>query len=167
MSSTWTTRQFEEWEHHLSQAIGHHRSTLLTPEIPFSSSITVLQAEGASAVTLEGESSLRLHRWQPPSHLLLWLPQHGWVKDRINGQPLLAEPGTAMLCLPGDELLGDTSCFVKGVSILLPTAALGPPSRWQGISARHLGTPEKKQIASWFDCSQGPWRRQLLSTVTE
>jgi hypothetical protein len=25
----------------------------------------------------------------------------------------------------------------------------------------------KKQIASLLDCSQGPWRRQLLSTVTE
>ena len=137
-SRTWITRQFEEWEHHLSQAIGHHRSTLLTPEVPFTSRMTVFQAEGAAAVCLEGESSLRLHRWQPPSQLLLWLPQHGWVQDRINGRALLAEPGTAMLCLPGDELLGDTSCYLKGVSILLPITALRAPSPWQGFSARHL-----------------------------
>jgi hypothetical protein len=25
----------------------------------------------------------------------------------------------------------------------------------------------KKQIASWLDCSQGPWRRQLLGTVIQ
>jgi hypothetical protein len=64
MATTWSTRHFEEWEDQLSQAIGHHSSTLLTPEVPFCSSITVRQAEGVAAVSLEGKSSLRLHRWQ-------------------------------------------------------------------------------------------------------
>jgi AraC-like DNA-binding protein len=149
MASTWTTRHFEEWEHHLSQAIGHHSSTLLTPEVPFASRMTLRQAEGVAAVALEGESSLRLHRWQPRDQLVLWLPQHGWVQDRINGQELVAEPGTAMLCLPGDELLGVTSSYLKGVSILLPATALGAPSRWQGFSGRHLA--EGSEVRALID----------------
>jgi len=120
MATTWSTRHFEEWEDQLSQAIGHHSSTLLTPEVPFCSNITVRQAEGVAAVSLEGESSLRLHRWQPPGQLLLWLPQQGWVQDRINGQQVLAEPGTAMLCLPGDELLGETRVILRGYPFFFP-----------------------------------------------
>lgn len=138
MAKSWTTPQLEAWEHHLSQAIGHHSSTLLTPEIPFFSRMSVMKAEGVTAVALEGQSCLRLHRWQPPGQLLLWLPRSCWVHERINGQPVLAEPGTAMLCLPGDELLGETTGSLRGVSILLPVEGLGPPSRWQELSRRHL-----------------------------
>jgi len=138
MISTWTTHHFEEWDYHLSQTIGHHRSTLLTPAVPFFSRMTVWQAEGVSAVALEGTSCLHLHRWQPPDQLLLWLPQLGWVDDRINGQPVLAEPGSAMLCLPGDELVGDTTASLQGVSILLPIEALGSPCLWEGVTSRHL-----------------------------
>jgi len=138
MITTWTTRHFEEWDFHLSQAIGHHRSSLLTPEVPFLSRMTVWQDEGISAVAIEGESCLHLHRWQPPGQLLLWLARRGWVDDRINGQPVLAEPGSAMLCLPGDELVGNTTASLQGVSILFPIEALGPPCRWQGVSRRHL-----------------------------
>lgn len=137
-STTQATRQFDEWEHNLSQAIGHHRSTLLTPALPFFSRITVRQAEGVSTVALEGSSCLHLHRWQPPGQLLLWLPHQGWVDERINGQPVVAEPGSAMLCLPGDELEGETTASLQGVSILLPIQALGTADCWQGFTGRHL-----------------------------
>ncbi|GDX75838.1 hypothetical protein LBMAG41_09140 [Cyanobium sp.] len=172
MAITWTTRHFEEWEHHLSQAIGHHSSALLTPDIPFSSRTTVMQAEGVTAVALEGESCVHLHRWQPPGKLLLWLPRHGWVHDRINGQPVLAERGTAMLCLPGDELIGETTCSVKGVSILLSMEALGPSCRWDGFSRRHLAqgsevvaavdTAEQLVTAMAAEAAEATWLAGVL-----
>jgi len=152
MVNTWTTRRFDEWEHHLSQAIGEHRSTLLTPEIPFLSRIGVMEGQGVTAVAFQGESSLRLHRWQPPGQLLLWLPQRGWVHERINGHPLLAEPGTAMLCLPGDELLGETTASLQGVSILLPLEGLGSPASWQGFTRRHLD--QGSEVVALLDTAQ-------------
>ncbi len=132
------TLHFEAWENHLSQAIGHHRSTLLTPGIPFSSRLEICRVGAVSVVSIEGQSSVRLLRTQPPDHGLLWLPQSGWVAELVNGSPLLAEPGNAMLCLPGDDLLGDTSLQLKGVSILLPSALLGDPSGWCSCQRRHL-----------------------------
>jgi len=158
MATTWSTRHFEEWEDQLSQAIGHHSSTLLTPEVPFCSSITVRQAEGVAAVSLEGKSSLRLHRWQPPGQLLLWLPQQGWVQDRINGQQVLAEPGTAMLCLPGDELLGETSRYLKGVSLLLPSAGFGHPGSTGSLPGRHLA--QGSEVVALIDTAH-----QLLAAL--
>jgi|GEM_PF-2941682 len=158
MATTWSTRHFEEWEDQLSQAIGHHSSTLLTPEVPFCSSITVRQAEGVAAVSLEGKSSLRLHRWQPPGQLLLWLPQQGWVQDRINGQQVLAEPGTAMLCLPGDELLGETSRYLKGVSILLPSAGFGRSGSTGSLPGRHLA--QGSEVVALIDTAH-----QLLAAL--
>ena len=81
-------------------------------------------------VVLEGRSSIRLHRHQAPGQVVLWLPQSGWVEETVNGRPLLAEPGTAMLCLPGDELQGDTTAVLKGVSLLMPASLLGDPDCW-------------------------------------
>lgn len=129
---------FEEWQVHLEQAVGHHRSTLLTASIPFSSRMTLAQLGEVSIVALEGQSSLRLHRFQPSQRAVLWLPRQGWVEERLNGEALIAEPGSAMLCLPGDELLGETSPSLKGVSVVLPFALLGDPGHWQGFRPRHL-----------------------------
>ena len=132
------TREFEEWEGHLSQAIGHHRSSLLTPALPFLSRMRVAQAGSVSVVAVEGQSSVRLHRHQPQDRVVLWLPRQGWVEERVNGISLIAEPGTAMLCLPGDELLGDTSPSLQGYSVVLPFPLLGDPGLWQGFRPRHL-----------------------------
>ena len=132
------TKHFDSWEQHLGQAIGHHRSQLLTPAIPFFSRLQIDSVCGVSVVAIQGESSLRLSRTQPPDHAVLWLPQRGWVADHVNGAALVAEPGTAMLCLPGDDLLGDTSPQLSGFSILLPSALLGEPSGWNSQQRRHL-----------------------------
>jgi AraC-like DNA-binding protein len=132
------TQHFEAWQLHLSQAIGHHRSTFLTPEIPFASRLEITRAGAVAVVSIQGQSSVRLHRTQPPDQGVLWLPQTGWVAEQVNGSPLLAEPGTAMLCLPGDDLLGDTSLQLRGVSILLPAALLGDPGSWCSCQRRHL-----------------------------
>ncbi len=43
-----------------------------------------------------------------------------------------------MLCLPGDELLGETSLQLTGVSILLPAALLGDPCGWCACQRRLL-----------------------------
>lgn len=132
------TRHFDEWEHHLAQTLGHHRSTLLTPEVPFASRLEVREAGGATVVAIEGRSALRLERSQPEGLAVLWLPRQGWVAERVNGEPLVAEPGSAMLCLPGDRLCGDTSLRLRGLSILLPMERLGGASAWSACRDRHL-----------------------------
>jgi AraC-like DNA-binding protein len=134
------TNLFEEWESQLSLAIGHHSSSLLTPDIAFSSTIEVTRSSEVSAVELIGYSSVRLHRHQPCDQVVLWLPRSGWVCETLNGHPLVAEPGTALLCLPGDELIGETTLCVKGVSVLLPASLLGCPAEWNGFSRRHLSS---------------------------
>lgn len=154
------TREYEEWESHLSQAIGHHRSSLLTPEFPFFSRMQVARGEGVSVVALEGRSSVRLHRHQSMDQALLWLPQSGWVEETLNGNPLVAEPGTAMLCLPGDELVGETSPYLKGFSVILPLSLLGGHDRWRDFPRRHLAQGSEAvtllQIA-----------RELIATMVE
>jgi AraC-like DNA-binding protein len=136
--SRFQTRLFEEWESQLNSSIGHHTSSLLTPSIPFVSSMEVIRSANLALVQLEGCSSVRLHRHQALDQVVLWLPQSGWVHETVNGCPLLAEPGTAMLCLPGDELLGVTTPVLKGFSLVMPASLLGDPSAWNGFSLRHL-----------------------------
>lgn len=98
-------------------------------------------------VALEGRSSIRLHRHQAPGQVVLWLPQSGWVEETVNGRPLLAEPDTAMLCLPGDELQGDTTAVLKGVSLLMPASLLGDPDCWHGCSLRLLAKTSESVTA--------------------
>jgi AraC-like DNA-binding protein len=141
------TLEFDEWHAHLASAIGHHKSSLLTPDIPFVSSIEAIHSENVSMVALEGRSSLRLHRHQAPGQAVLWLPQSGWIEEIVNGHPLVAEPGTAMLCLPGDELQGDTTPALKGVSLLMPASLLGDLSRWHGFSPRLLANTSESLSA--------------------
>ncbi len=69
---------------------------------------------------------------------MLWLPESGWVDETVNGHPLLAEPGTAMFCLPGDELQGDTTPVLKGILLPMPASLLGDPDRWHGLSLHLL-----------------------------
>jgi len=129
---------FDEWAENLAQSLGNHRSTLLTPEIPFSSCLRISQVGQATVLAIEGTSSVRLERVQPLDRAVLWLPRQGWVKERLNGRPVVAEPGSAMLCLPGDELVGESSPSLKGVSVVLPASLLGEPSGWLRFQSRHL-----------------------------
>jgi len=129
---------FDEWAENLAQSLGNHRSTLLTPEIPFSSCLRISQVQQATVVAIEGTSSVRLEREQPSDRAVLWLPRQGWVKERLNGRSVLAEPGSVMLCLPGDELVGESSPSLKGVSVVLPASLLGEPSGWRRFQPRHL-----------------------------
>ncbi|MFN5116557.1 MAG: helix-turn-helix domain-containing protein [Cyanobacteriota bacterium] len=154
------TREFEEWENHLSQAIGHHRSSLLTPELPFFSRMQVARGAGVSVVALEGRSSVRLHRHQNMGQAVLWLPQSGWVEETLNGSPLVAEPGTAMLCLPGDELVGETSPYLKGFSVILPLSLLGGHDRWRNFPHRHLA--QGSEVVTLLQIA-----RELIATLVD
>lgn len=154
------TREFEVWESHLSQAIGHHRSTLQTPGLPFFSRMQVTLGGGVSVVSLEGKSSVRLHRHQTMDQAVLWLPQIGWVEETLNGLPLVAEPGTAMLCLPGDELVGETSPYLQGCSVILPLSLLGDHDRWRGFPHRHLA--QGSEVMTLLQIA-----RELIATMAE
>lgn len=90
------SRRFDAWEHHLAQTLGHHRSTLLSPQVPFASRLEVWQADAAAVVAIDGSGVVRLERSQPEGRAVLWLPRQGWVAERVNGEPVLAEPGSAM-----------------------------------------------------------------------
>lgn len=147
------TQQFEAWAHHLSQAIGHHESTLLTPEVPFFSRMEIACSGDISVVAIAGSSSVRLSRSQPDDRVVLWLPRCGWVADHVNGSLLVAEPGAALLCLPGDDLLGDTSLHLSGVSLLLPSALLADAGAWSQCQRRLLqsGPQDLALIQSAYD----------------
>jgi AraC-like DNA-binding protein len=117
---------------------GHHRSTLLTPEVPFASRMQMMDAGEVAVVAIDGCSAIRLERSQPEDRVVLWLPRQGWVAERVNGEAVVAESGSAMLYLPGDELCGDTSLRLQGFSILLPFDQLGDPGAWSRCCQRHL-----------------------------
>jgi AraC-like DNA-binding protein len=189
------THLFDEWESQLASTIGHHSSCLLTPEIAFASSMEVIRSGDVTTVALEGRSSLRLYRHQGPDQIVLWLPRMGWVEERVNGQSLVAEPGTAMLCLPGDELLGVTTPYLAGVSMVFPASLLGERLAWQrfpqrllghsreAVSAIHMAQEIRKamenasndvgklvasladQLIYWRDISSQPTSQQLLCSV--
>lgn len=143
---------FEEWAHHLSTAIGHHSSAPLSPEIPFSATMKVAQLSDVSMIKLAGSSSIRLHRYQPLDRILIWLPREGWVHERINGTTICAEPGTATIFLPGDELIGETTASLGGTSILLPLTMFGDLDSWTNLSSRHIS--EGSEAVSLLECAQ-------------
>ncbi len=116
----------------------------------------IIRSADVSVVEIDAHSSVRLSRTQPHDRLVLWLPQHGWVSECLNGSPLVVEPGAAMLCLPGDDLIGDTSLHLKGFSILLPAAILGDfPGR--------LSTPRRHLHAGLEDLAVIHTARDLVS----
>jgi AraC-like DNA-binding protein len=142
---------FEEWSDHLTATIGHHSSTPLSPEIPFSATMKVFEWDEVSVVQLSGSSSIRLHRHQPDDRVVIWLPVEGWVQERVNGEMRCAEPGTAMVFLPGDELVGETSRSLCGTSLILPRSRFGNLDSWKDCANRHIS--EGSEAISLLECA--------------
>lgn len=150
-TTTYKSCIFEEWAHHLTAEIGHHSSILLSQDIPFSSAMKVVQMGDVSVIELAGSSSIRLHRHQPQDRVVIWLPREGWVQEMINGEIVCAEPGSAMVCLPGDELIGETTSSLCGTSIALPFSLFGDLLAWRGFSIRHIA--EGSEALSLLECA--------------
>ena len=148
---------------------GHHRSTLLTPEVPFASRMQMMDAGEVAVVAIDGCSAIRLERSQPEDRVVLWLPRQGWVAERVNGEAVVAESGSAMLYLPGDELCGDTSLRLQGFSILLPFDQLGDPGAWSRCRQRHLEgggrwwRSSKRPLIWWRPCGASAAIRRCAS----
>lgn len=113
--------------------LGDHRSDLLNSRdelgtLGFEAHLRAGRVADIGVVAIEGVGRTRLDRHQSAASVVLWVPLSGWVQETVNGTPLLAEPGMAMLCRPGQHLLGESSARLRGFSLLLPAerlAALG------------------------------------------
>jgi AraC-like DNA-binding protein len=109
--------------------LGDHRSELLNSRdeqatLGFEAHLQVGHIGDIGVVAIEGAGRTRLDRHQAPGHAVLWLPLSGWVRETVNGEEVLAEPGMAMLCRPGLHLLGESSARLRGVSLLVPSERL-------------------------------------------
>ncbi len=119
LATVLSTDSFEPWEAAVAANLGHHRSELLSPRVPFAARLRLGGLGGFTVLHLSGRGRLRLTREQC-GRGVLWLPLRGMSQERINGGEWLAEPGTGLLFQPGDALDGDTSEELEGLSILLP-----------------------------------------------
>lgn len=133
---------FGEWDHALSNSLGHHCSRLLPQSPPFTAQMQSGAVEEFKVLLLQGSGKVELLREQA-GHGVLWLPLQGWCVETVNGQELLAEPGMGLLFRPGDVMRGLTSASITGISILLPESAMAGASQHvpllhQGIAARRL-----------------------------
>jgi AraC-like DNA-binding protein len=122
------TNDFGCWEAAVATTLGHHRSERLGPREPFQARFRAGRIGGYQVLHIQGRGRLRLSREQRENSVL-WLPLRGMTRERVNGQPWLAEPGTALLLHPGDVLEGETSEELEGVSILIPPPLHGRPER--------------------------------------
>lgn len=117
------TTDFGCWHESVAVTLGHHRSRLLTTGKGFEAHMRIAQAEGLGVLHLCGKGQLDLLREQC-EHAVLWLPIRGISEELVNGEPWLAERGTALLFRPGDQLHGRTSPELEGISILIPAQEL-------------------------------------------
>ena len=122
------TDDFSCWEAAAASTLGHHRSDLLATDQPFQARFRIGQLGAYTLLHLKGQGRMRLSREQR-QHSVLWLPLRGMTLETINGEPWLAEPGTGLLLFPGDDLLGETSQELEGLSILIPEAHPNCPAR--------------------------------------
>ncbi len=122
------TDDFTCWEHAVASTLGDHRSDLLSPAQPFQARFRVGQSGPYSVLHMNGRGKVRLSREQR-QHSVLWLPLRGMTQETINGEPWLAEPGTGLFFYPGDEMVGETSQELEGLSILIPENLLHHPRR--------------------------------------
>lgn len=122
------TEDFGCWEASVATTLGHHRSELLSPSLPFQAHFRLGRVGPFSVLHLRGRGRLRLCREQREQSVL-WLPLRGITAERINGQSWLAEPGTGLLFQPGDVMEGETSETIEGLSVLIPPGLHRRPSR--------------------------------------
>lgn len=110
--------------------------------VPFEAQMRAAQVDEFQLLWFQGRGQLELLREQCGDGVL-WLPSQGMTQETINGDVHLAEPGTALLFLPGDTMAGLTAESMTGVSIVLPHRYLtgkGPHSALfrQGLKAQQL-----------------------------
>ena len=120
---------FDDWSSELGALLGEHRSELLNSryeqdQLGFQAHLRAGRIADVGVVAIEGVGRTRLDRHQGVESFVLWLPLRGWVREKVNGEELLAEPGMAMLCRPGQHLLGESSARLQGVSLVLPVELL-------------------------------------------
>lgn len=126
----------------LANTLGHHSSRLRPGSQPFEAQIRSGGVDDFQVLWLQGTGQLELQREQCGDGVL-WLPLNGLIQETINGQEHLAEPGTALLFLPGDVMEGLTTDAVSGVSIVVPehyllgSGPISPLFRW-GVVAQQL-----------------------------
>ena len=143
------TEDFGRWEAAVATTLGHHRSELLSFHDPFRACFRIGQLGGYGVLHLRGRGRVRLSREQH-HHSVLWLPMRGMTQETINGDTWLAEPGTGLLFVPGDGMVGDTSQELEGLSILIPKT-LTP----------RLGRPGQRLLA------QGPLEQAILASARQ
>jgi AraC-like DNA-binding protein len=134
------TQDFNAWQSALAGLLGDHRSDLLNSrfeqaDLGFQAHLRAGQIGNVGVVAIAGVGRTRLDRHQAADSVVLWLPRRGWVREQINGQEHLAEPGMALLCRQGQHLRGESSARIEGLSLILP-------ARWLqdlglGSGARH------------------------------
>ena len=176
------TQDFGCWQAVVGQTLGHHQSTLLSPREPFQARMQIGQVGAYSVLRITGKGRLHLNREQV-HHSVLWLPLRGMSEERVNGEQWLAEPGQALLFQPGDQMVGETSQELEGVSILIPPPLQPRPASRQAPllsqgplhqailrSARQLATaaleqplgaeqgaePFTEALRAWTSSADGP-----------
>ena len=111
------------WDAAVAHSLGHHRSRLLSHSSSFKARFRLGQIEELQLIHLRGSGRLELVREQC-DHAVLWMPIQGMTEEIVNGTAWLAEPGSALLFLPGDHMHGHTSDELEGISVLIPMRAL-------------------------------------------
>lgn len=142
LSQVLATRDFGEWEATTTRTLGHHRSRLLEPETCFHARYSLGRAGALAVLHIQGSGRVELRRTQMQGGVL-WLPLHGFSQERINGNLLIAEPGMALLFRPGDEMVGESSHELEGISVLLPEALVPGAA----ASLLHRGLRAREVIA--------------------
>jgi len=135
-----STSDFAEWEAATSCTLGHHRSRLLDPNEGFEAHYRLGSAGPLQVLHIRGRGRVELERTQQTG-VVLWLPLLGSSQEQLNGTPMGAEPGMALLFRPGDEMLGRTSEDLEGISVLIPESLLpgsGHPLLERGPRAREV-----------------------------
>jgi len=143
------TGDFGLWHASVEQTLGHHHSHLFSPTHDFQAHMRFGRVDDLGVMHLSGKGQLELVREQC-DHAVLWLPIHGISEELVNGEPWLAEPGTALLFRPGDHLHGRTSPELEGVSILIPAKDLPPLDHTTG-PLLNLGRSHQQVLAAARD----------------
>lgn len=113
------SRDFGEWDAMVAATLGHHRSTLLSGAGSFDALMRAGSVDEFKVLLIRGRGQVQLQREQC-NHGVLWLPLEGLTHEIINRSEYIAEPGMALLFQPGDQMDGNTSEEMLGISILIP-----------------------------------------------